>query len=441
MENNNVNNNLQLNTPKSSSNYVYVTCICLLFTLLILGRAFTDIFFYVFMAVSTVVFAISSTKHCVPLLLFIMPSATILKTDPDGMSFFTILFFLVIVKMVIFNKRLSFRLILCLLAFFAYSLLVSGIGQITTVITMISGMLMLHYLRNKDIDASLSVITYTFGIAFASILALLRDFLPIISNFISETARDFGEKDLTNRFSGLQGNPNYYTLDIIVALSAIIILMYNNKPHRTHTFCMISLSVFGLMSVSKSFIICWVLLILFWFILSIKQGVGKIVKFLFVGALGIGVIYYVASDYINAYLFRFFQDSSGTLSDITTGRSDIWLAYIKVIFSNAKILLFGNGLNTMLDSVGKGTHNTYLECLFSLGLVGTVIFAVALRVCMGKFRIKTAVWIPVLLLLIRMFAIGILTYDSLWFYLAILLLVSNDCKKNVQEKLKKQDDV
>ena len=235
--------------------------------------------------------------------------------------------------------------------------------------------------------------------------------------------------EYASRFSGLQGNPNYYTLDIIIAMAAIVVLLYNNRNTKIHTIFLVALSVFGLMSVSKSFLISWIFLIIFWLFISIKQGVRKTVKFLIVAIFGAMVIYFFAYESINTYLYRLLGDSSGNLESITTGRTEIWISYLNEILDNIKILFFGNGMNTISETIGMGTHNTYIETLFSLGFFGTIILLVTLRISTGKIVLKQGVWIPIMVLMIRMFALGMLTYDNLWFYLAIISLLTRETKQ------------
>ena len=49
----------------------YVVWMCALLFALIMGRAVSDIFLPVFAVVGVLVFAFSSVKHCIPLLLFL----------------------------------------------------------------------------------------------------------------------------------------------------------------------------------------------------------------------------------------------------------------------------------------------------------------------------------------------------------------------------------
>lgn len=408
----------------------YVLAMCALLFALIMGRAVNDVFFYAFAAVSLLVFAVSSIKHCIPLLLFLLPFASILKPDVNSVSIFTLLFLLVVGKMVIFSRKMDALLLICLLVFVLYGLIFSGTEQAATVVTMAAGVLLLYYVREENIDVGATVLVFAIGICLSSVLALLKDALPVINTFVTDTVLKLEQSQYAARFSGLQGNPNYYTMDIIVAMAAIIVLMYQRKSRKTHVIALIALAVFGLMSVSKSFLVSLACLALCWFFVSMRQGLGKLGKFLVIVMVGAVAVYCFAYDYINTYLIRFMGDEAGTLDDVTTGRLELWLAYLDAIFNNIRTFLFGNGLKTILASVEMGAHNTYLESLFSLGVVGLGLLIASVKRGMGKIKMGGAAWMLLLVLAVRMFAIGILTYDNLWFYLMIFVLISNEKKQS-----------
>jgi len=424
----NVLTNAKVNTFDKENTFSpkYVGLMCALFFALIVGRSLNNTFFLAFAAVSLAVFVLSSTKHCIPMLLFLLPFSTLLKSNLNAISLFTVLFFIVVVKLVFSHLKIEVGVLLCIALFIVYNLLLSGLGQLTTMVTMASGVLMLYYLRSEDIDANSSITAFSFGICLSSVVALFKESLPIVDAFVDDTTLRLNGTDFVSRFSGLQGNPNYYTIDIILALSAIIVTMYNRKHRPINTVFLVLLPVFGLMSLSKSFLITLVLLIACWFVLSIRQGVGGMTRFVFIAVVGMAIAYYMAYDSINASLLRFMGDDTSSLEQVTTGRSDIWMDYVEALLGDFKMLFCGNGLNTVLETAGKGAHNTYLESLFSLGIFGSTILLSAIGFAIGKISLKNAVWVPFILLLVRMFAIGILTYDNLWFYLLILVLLSKE---------------
>ena len=228
-----------------------------------------------------------------------------------------------------------------------------------------------------------------------------------------------GESERVNRFSGLQGNPNYFTVDIIMALSGIAILLFRENNRLPYIILFIVLTVIGFLSLSKSFLISWVVLIFFMALYIIKSHKQRVRRLIFIMLATIGLIYFVAAEQINEYIIRF-TETIDDMSDFTTGRTDIWRGYITTIWNNLKILFVGNGINGSLVN-GRGVHNTYLEAIYSLGILGTSLFLLVLCICF-KFNTKISEkvqFLPLIILLIRFLAIGLLAFDNLWFYLVI----------------------
>ena len=430
----NKNTKKNISIPKDSMKHVIAMCLFL--AVLIFGRAANNTMFYVFAVVCLVVFLFSSVSLCFSLLLFLLPFAKILKIEIEDISFFTFLFFFFVLKMVVVKKTIQANLLVAVMLFAVYGLSVSGLGELTTVITMASGMMMLYYLQTADVDIESAVIAFALGIVLSSVLVLLKSFFPIVNAAVVDSIIKFNGEQLAIRFSGLQGNPNYYTMDITMALSVLIILLYRKTNVVINTVFFATLSVFGLMSVSKSFLVCWVLLIIFWFGFAVRRGIGKLMKFLIIVLICGAVIYLYAFDSINTYVFRFFVAGGGTLADLTTGRTDIWQRYISAIFGDIKIIFFGNGLNTVFENM-KGTHNTYLEALFSLGIVGSGLFLFAMKTCARKMVSRPIMLIPVCILLVRMVAINMLTYDNLWLYFAVIVCMSRYIEKTDNEAKRK----
>ena len=162
-----------------------------------------------------------------------------------------------------------------------------------------------------------------------------------------------------------------------------------------------------------------------WLFLSVRQGGTKAIRYIFIIAICLAGVYIIAFDAINTYLLRLTMDADSELNDVFTGRLGIWDGYIELVFSNPKILLFGSGFSTIAD-LGKGTHNTYLEALYNLGIVGTGCFLFALKQSFGKIVVRPIMWIPVIVFFVRLIAIGYLTHDNLWLHLVLFVIVAKE---------------
>ena len=412
----------------------------LLLAVLILGRALSNAFLYIFMMVSGLVFLFCDVAICFPLLMFVLPSATILKFSPDSMSFFTLLFFLVVAKMVLKVQKIKASLFVTLIFFVMFCLLFSGLGTLTTIVTIAAGFIMIYCLRFIETDAETSVLAFASGIIFTSLLSLFKAYFPIIDQFISVISMKTGETTVADRFAGLQYNPNFFTVDIILIIAGIVVLTYHKTARKSYTLYLTLLSVFGLMSVSKSFLVSFIVLIILWFVLSMKQGVQKLFKFLMIVLIAALVVYLFAYESINLYIFRLTEDQGGSMGEFTTGRSDIWMDYLTGFVGDIKIFFLGNGINNFVKS-GASPHNTYLDLFYFMGIVGTVLFIMCLKMSLGRIVVKPIMWVPVIILLVRMMAIDLLTHDNLWFYFGLFVILAKELEAQTDDtpKLKTEN--
>lgn len=380
------------------------------------------------------------------LLLFMLPCAPILKIDPEQVSYFTFMFLAYnakfLIKYIIRDREKIIKLI-PLFILFCYNLIFSGINQIIANITMVLGLVMVMSVRvDEKLNFQWAIYAFSAGILLASIIALFKEQSIILEKFIEEGTIKLSEEEFIDRFAGLQGNPNYYTMDITIAIACLIATMSIKKFNLIGLILVTSLAVFGLMSASKSFLLSLVLLAV---CLLIKTAFSKDIimslKIIIIFATLILGIYLFDKDALNTYMIRFNIDKGANISEISTGRSDIWISYLQSIISDPYILIFGNGLNTTLHNA-KGAHNTYIETLFSLGVLGSIILLGVIRfIIKNNAYSKTSVsnkyilLIPVLLYLVRIFAIGTLTYDNTWYYISIMYLMYIDFTvKDVSEK-------
>ena len=73
-------------------------------------------------------------------------------------------------------------------------------------------------------------------------------------------------------------------------------------------------------------------------------------------------------DFLSTVLGRL--QGANNLAELTTGRSKIWQDYLENFFEEPIYVLIGRGVNARLIK-GKGSHNTYIELIYYLGIIGT----------------------------------------------------------------------
>lgn len=181
-----------------------------------------------------------------------------------------------------------------------------------------------------------------------------------------------------DRFAAYSGDPNYFSMYILIAITYL--LFYAQQKNY---FELIVLSIVGVFSASKMFLIVFSLLCVLYFIRNAKYK-----RFLLQGIPLIIVVlcglYYLFGDVllslIDKILLRFISETDNTisLSKMTTGRYELLLYYLNLLFNNISMFLFGMGLryNRILNHLVA--HNTYIDILVSWGLPMGIGFLVYL---------------------------------------------------------------
>lgn len=126
----------------------------------------------------------------------------------------------------------------------------------------------------------------------------------------------------------------------------------------------------GLLSASKSFIIVTACLFLLWVPILLEKGTSSSRFRLFVGLLCAGII--IASSSAFRALLQIVDDrfaQASNMSELTTGRTDLWRNYIHEFLNNPITLLFGEGY-TSINLNNKASHNTLIQVVYQFGLIG-----------------------------------------------------------------------
>lgn len=173
------------------------------------------------------------------------------------------------------------------------------------------------------------------------------------------------------RFSGLIKDPNYYMTMLVVGMSALCKLRETGKVGAVWFWIQILvMAAFGILTYSKTFFLMLIFLggtYIIWQFWSRKVLKGMV--FTVLGILAGAYLLLSENSPFAVVLERL--TSSGSLSAITTGRTDLYIRYWNVITENIWNFLFGLGLSAPV--LGKGTHMLYLEIIYYLGVVGFVL--------------------------------------------------------------------
>lgn len=233
------------------------------------------------------------------------------------------------------------------------------------------------------------------------------------------------------RFNLFIFDPNYTGGALLCALASILVLYKCqdiNKSLFYVLFSVISICIFN--TVSKAAFIVYVLLALYVFIdllvKAIKQKTKKQTAeiLIFSGVLLFSML--ISYKAVYALLSRFLQvsqsPSDDNLSVLTTGRSDLWIMYLKEIFSSPLIALFGHG--SFAPLLGADTHNALLSLLYYYGIVPVLILLAIYVVGIIKNRTKLipfAIFASVCIFIMYM-SLSILTNTCFYVFFFIFAL-------------------
>ena len=316
-----------------------------------------------------------------PVMLFFLPFSPLLKIRPGTISLFTVaLLMIYAIYTVTGSRQVKVLHLIPALLIIVLTLIVKAAYnyEIDNTYIMFTVTLLLVPFLTRELDGGYDfywlTIFFTLGICLAAITAQYLTVFPFIARYIDvNTNLGFARR------SGYMGDPNFYSGHITAALSAILVLILNNDK-RKKMFVLIPLACLllycGLMSVSKSFLLIAASLLLLWMVdLWFQKGkmsvkVTLIITLVIVGGFLLSST--VFTDMLDVVLSRFGQDNN--LSDFTTGRTDVWSTYVTAMFEDPLLLLFGRGCTDVIIGE-KPTHNTILEIMFQLGLIGFLFMA------------------------------------------------------------------
>lgn len=372
------------------------------------------------------------------MLLYVFSFERIFKLQMGGFALVNVVQLALLFKLLwSSNFRIPKRNSIPLIIFAIYITLISiSTGLANCVAVVMSLLLALMILqKNEGRFSIIRLVEYTtLGLVTSSALALFRSVFPRLNVVLSSTRIRLGKGAYYYRFSGLQTNPNYYTVLISLVLAIFAVLYINKKLKKQHLAYVIALLVFGLMSASMSFVVSLVAIAgLLMLSLSAQNGKRFLIGILVL--LGVVVLIYALRNttFVSTILYRlqtYSAEDEVSVSTLTTGRSDIWGRYIEYFMAYPLRLLFGSGVGASTSAIiGNEAHNYFIEVLFYTGLCGLGLYVWAMlrifdprRRC--RNRVKFMSLIPFGILLLRGMARCLFADEMIAFMFALCTITA-----------------
>lgn len=222
--------------------------------------------------------------------------------------------------------------------------------------------------------------TFLFIAAYFMIDVLLvtLKYLPIEKIFLTEYR--FGRLSaLIGTTPSLGDNENTVAMFALVAIAiTLVCLVYERRNYIVNIIALFFFSFFGLMTASKTFIICWTIMAILTLFYFGRKSKVKTTLIMLGGVVVIFVFLKIAfPDLIESVLARF------SMADVTSGRAKLMELYNEFIASDVGRLLFGIGLQNVDSKTGmyNTPHNATQEVVLCWGILGFIlVFALCCRI-------------------------------------------------------------
>ena len=368
-------------------------------------------------------------------LFFIMPMANIFKHSPGTQSFFTILLLLYVVLHLVLPRKATLLVFLFAVYVVIGELFVGQFNLFRT-IKLVCNILFLSSIMNENVNLchKETFLSYIIGNMVASFFGLMDSNFFRIDDYVGVVEFKNAEMEVdVFRFSGLIGDPNYYAVGIVISICLIVLLLHTEEISSVFALILtVPFVYFLIQTYSKSSLVMMfapVIFLLYSFLH--KKNYSAILVLIITMLFAISLIMTGKIPAINVTIERFLiaETSEGVdVNNLTTGRFNLWMLYIKTIVKNIRIMLFGGGIIASLIEQ-HASHNTYIDIIYHLGLFGAVLLFASLKSILSQsthVRIKRNIlnYSVLICIIIMYFFLGeLFSYDPPFhIYLAFVVL-------------------
>ena len=195
---------------------------------------------------------------------------------------------------------------------------------------------------------------------------------------IFEGAYRFGVGNVDAENFGVNYNANGLGLIANLSIAGLLQLIASKKHHLIDYLMVMILTVFGVMTMSRAFLVCFVLIFVMFALSGVSTLSAKIKRICLIAVRLTMLwlfVYTLMPTVYATFVARFHVD------DISNGRNDLFIFYAQHILSGPLYILFGVGRQNYGEIVNKihqtswdVCHNGAQELVVCWGLLGLVLF-------------------------------------------------------------------
>lgn len=371
----------------------------------IVAGTYNGIFSYLAFALSVASIVLLNEDDSICFMMLVMSFANIFKASPGSQSFFTYLILFYVLWYLVKSRRISksFLIAIVLLCVYLIFQIYFSIHILRT-IKFVANLMFVYFAISCSSSQNIKKMSvfYIIGIIVTSSLSAL-EIIPNLINYIGSKEMHI-DGEAVARFAGMYADPNYYSINLIIALCLIVILNHKKLIGVIPSVGLSALLVFFAgMTTSKSAFL--MLLLPLCFLMYSKLKKRNYLVFLVIVALGfvtVNLLFSGKIEIFNNVLSRI--DNASDVNSLTTGRSNIWISYCEYFWDNPLPTLLGSGFGAQLVN-GRAAHNTYIDLVHYLGIIGTtllmLVFGVLIKIRKSKVKanqLNYSIWICIALM-------------------------------------------
>jgi len=383
---------------------------------------------------------INRNVKSVYLILFLLPFMSIFKFNTNGsylLTYVVIAFIALLgIKLLIdlFKKRKKINILLTAIfvVFILFLLLQIKLSNLSIFLSLVLGMALLYvlYYYKDELDFKEIVFMFGLGILFSVLIGLFLLLSPRLKQMIT-IYYELGKI----RFSGCAENVNVFAGELMIMIACFTCLYLKREINYFYPIVYTFSFLLLIFTASKSALIIFITITLFLLCNSAVTKKKKCYWDIILVVVAVSLTFIIAQDRFIICFKRLFnikieESVTNIASQITTGRLDIWLQYLDVICSSVKNFLFGLGISAgtigeFNGYTGASTHNTFIQCFYHTGLIGSVLFVCLLCSYIGWKKVfKLKAWNVLIIMAVAMFLFG-LDFFSYRFSNYFILIMSS----------------
>ncbi len=231
---------------------------------------------------------------------------------------------------------------------------------------------------------------------------------------------------------------NQLALYCIFAIAHSVYMIVNKKVKWWKELPVIALFLaFGSLTLSKMFFVMFVGILGYMFLFLCVRYKSKSLKYILPMIAVLLAGGFLFKDLVVKVINRFvvYFPTGSFWSNITTGRTSIWMKYISESSSSVAKLLFGHGLFNA-ETIDIGSHNVLLFFAFRCGLVGLFMLGIIAwsyaKASDLKLSIRYRTILPLLTYVIISFVEMIFSDRFFMFLILAIIMLSSNQKSEVK---------